>query len=422
MAKEPNLIKKHMLDSQLREEIDSMAKTEDVRAKADAITLDDLDPDVRARVLNNPISPNAYDDTDLRNRVITLESAKMDANIAFNKNTDVVTREMLNQDLQQVTDAARNVVNKIDADIVENGYRKLSVPIAETDMSEEFRDKFTAMVQKVNNVSLDSANVTGIADEIVRLQRDVVTLSQNALTVSVANASYRLKNEPISINELTSDIQETINGIASLNEALQNKANTTYVDDHFRRTDVAITKNDLDINLKSDIDIAARAANDVRDAAEAVIDSYYFETILPSFITTYGTTASADLGTNTSDAAQRAAFRRKTASEQVDIYLNYIYPYSFYHKVAASAGTLNLPNTDNRAGKATFTAFFNWIYEQLMALDSEEIADMKEKIENIDFDALEDIDFSSLNEQLNAINQSLQSIEERLTALEENNG
>ena len=380
MAKEPNLIKKHMLDNQLREEIDSMAKTEDVRAKADAITLDDLDPDVRTRILNNPVSPNAYDDTDLRNRVITLENVKMDAANAFNKNTDVVTRDMLNADLQQVTDAARAVNNKIDASIVENGYRQLSVPIAETDMSEEFRDKFTAMIQKVNNVSLDSANVTGIADEIARLQRDIVSLSQNVLTVSVANASYRLKNEPISINELTSDIQETINGIASLNEALQNKANTTYVDGHFRRTDVAITKDDLDTNLKSDIDIAARAANDVRDAAEAVIDSYYFETILPSFITTYGTTASADLGTNTSDAAQRAAFRDKTASEQVDIYLNYIYPYSFYHKVAASAGTLNLPNTDNRAGKATFTAFFNWVYEQL------------------------------------------QDIEERLTALEENNG
>ena len=215
MAKEPNLIKKHMLDNQLREEIDSMAKTEDVRAKADAITLDDLDPDVRTRILNNPVSPNAYDDTDLRNRVITLENVKMDAANAFNKNTDVVTRDMLNADLQQVTDAARAVNNKIDASIVENGYRQLSVPIAETDMSEEFRDKFTAMIQKVNNVSLDSANVTGIADEIARLQRDIVSLSQNVLTVSVANASYRLKNEPISINELTSDIQETINGIAS---------------------------------------------------------------------------------------------------------------------------------------------------------------------------------------------------------------
>lgn len=421
MAKEPNLIKKHMLDGQLREEIDSMAKAEDVRAKADAITLDDLDPDVRARVLNNPVSPNAYDDTDLRNRVITLESAKMDANIAFNKNTDVVTRDMLNADLQQVTDAARNVVNKIDADIVENGYRKLSVPIEESDMSEDFQDKFTRTIQKVNNLSIDSSNVAGVTEQIAVLREDVATLSRDKISIEYGNEHYRLRSEPIPIIELETDAQEAINGIGTINETLQNKANTSYVDGHFRRTDVAITKNDLDINLQSDIDIAARAANDVRDAAEAVIDSYYFETILPSFITTYGTTASADLGTNTSDAAQRAAFRNKTASEQVDIYLNYIYPYSFYHKVAAAAGTLNLPNTDNRAGKATFTAFFNWVYEQLMALDSEEIADMKEKIENIDFDALEDIDFSSLNEQLNAINQSLQNIEERLTALEENN-
>lgn len=476
MAKEPNLIKKHMLDSQLREEIDSMAKTEDVRAKADAITLDDLDPDVRARVLNNPVSPNAYDDTDLRNRVITLESAKMDANIAFNKNTDVVTREMLNQDLQQVTDAARNVVNKIDADIVENGYRKLSVPIEESDMSEDFQDKFTRTIQKVNNLSIDSSNVAGVTEQIAVLREDVATLSRDKISIEYGNEHYRLSSEPIPITELETNAQEAINGIGTINETLQNKANTSYVDGHFRRTDVAITKNDLDINLKSDIDIAARAANDVRDAAEAVIDSYYFETILPSFITTYGTTASVNLtyahpttenimstasgkitlseslysehyghfiaydeddenpdmslddlntyndliirnyNTNVkvnlqdavksivdneiqlkgqyastrfridykyadiTDNGQRIAFQNKTSDEQVDLYLNYVYPYSFYHKVAASAGTLNLPNTDNRAGKATFTAFFNWVYEQL------------------------------------------QNIEERLAALEENNG
>ena len=103
MTRQLKLIEKHMLAEALRLELDNKIDSDIARSKNDLITMDDLDPELREK-LTNSFDRNAtpYNDTAIRNDIIALEKDKIDAADAFNKYSDLVSFDMLDDNLKTI--------------------------------------------------------------------------------------------------------------------------------------------------------------------------------------------------------------------------------------------------------------------------------------------------------------------------------
>lgn len=403
-----------MLDLELQQEITDKAQANEVRRKDVLINMDDLDENIRTKLNNSVIGSGAYVDTELRNRIVVLENNQIAKANVFDKTKDHVNRDLLSPELQQAYDKVADVDGKSTKEYVDVTFRRKDVPIAEDQMDQNFQDKFTGMVQKVNSMSIIASDAGNINEKLVTLQNTVNSLSSSKLDKTVAERDYYQKSTPIPISALENSAKTSLEKIPTIETTLNSKANTTYVDNNFRRKDVSITFDDLNADLAHDIELCKTSATNLEASAKIVIEDYYQGTILPNLVNTYGSTGCLDESSKT--------FSQLSTSEKIDALLYYLYPYTFAESAAAYIGTKDLPSTDSRAGKTTFTGIFNYLYNLInsnktslnnsISANTNNISSLQSKVSSLETEV------SSLKTQISSLQSSISSLSSRVAVLE----
>ena len=395
MTRQLKLIEKHMLAEALRLELDNKIDSDIARSKNDLITMDDLDPELREK-LTNSFDRNAtpYNDTAIRNDIIALEKDKIDTADAFNKYSDLVSFDMLDDNLKTIIINAEVVGDKATQTYVDETFRRLDTPIKLTDMEDNFQVKFNGMVDKVNILSDIADNAGDLDQRISSLEQRADTLDTQKLSITRAQEEYWSKNEKIPISALESAAQTNINKIPSIETTLAGKAETSYLERSFRRKDVAILESDLDQELQDDINLAVTAANNIEAAVEDVITNYHDTVIMPAFRSEFGGT---DVYTGNINLLPE--------TDQIDVYLNYLYPASFGNAIKAYTG----------GNKITITSACNYLYDYIVNARNSS-GSLNSKISELENEV------SNLQSKLSSAQSTISALSSRVAALESSGG
>ena len=132
-------IEEFMLSDDLKNKINQISNLSQIH-------MDQLDSSLKTLLKNIGDASRgviSYDDSELRNRVISLEKNSAVKSQAFNKSSDKLTKAMLDtemqsiiDDMQDFSDALSTKLNKVDAD---NKYRAKDEKLQLTDFSEEYQ-------------------------------------------------------------------------------------------------------------------------------------------------------------------------------------------------------------------------------------------------------------------------------------------
>ena len=237
-------INEHMLDDDLNNTL---------RKKTDKINLDDLEPTIRTKI--NNIATNtgiAYDDTDLRNRIINLENGKVALGNVFVKDADKIAAKDLNADLADAYVKAKLVPNKADINYVQDNFRPLNIPIYENDLDAGLQTKFNTLASNIQNIKTDFKANSSINEDIATLKIDTQNLKTDKLDINVAADTFRRLDKAITVADCDTSISSPIAQVDAINNQLPNLATTATLK-NYRKKDVNIALSDLDSSLQKTI-------------------------------------------------------------------------------------------------------------------------------------------------------------------------
>ena len=395
-------IEKHMLDPKLREELDNKSLLGDVLLKEDFITADNLDSLVLDRI-SNPLN-NAgiiYDDSELNQRIDNIRAGKMNETLAFVKDADHFSREMLEYELQQKLDLESSMPLKTGKEYVDNTFRRLDTSIEEDQFVQEWQDQFTDIIQKVNSTSSLASDTGNVFELLNAIESDLNAIENNKIDDDIMNSEYYHNNIQLPLNAFSSDIQNAINKVPQIETDLINAANTVYLEANFRRKDVPILKSELDASLVNKIASANASVGDVTGIANRKKEELYNTYIRPGIINYYGSTGS--YGDDTSNPVL-----------QVEAKETYFYPYAFAVEMTMFSGTygLNRPDApDARGGKMTYSSALDYLYSLGNSFTSNlnQYSSRVNRAENR---------IELIKEDIDDIDTALANLERRISALE----
>jgi len=200
-------IEKFMLSKELQDQIDQISNLSQIH-------LDQLDPALKTLLTNIGTASQgviSYDDSELRNRIISLEKNSATKTGWFNKASDKLTKQMLNDELdalvtemQDFSDALLTKLNKSDAD---SNYRSKNEKIQLNDLSDEFSKNVRDINNKVNAINTTFANLAFVANDIEHLKNIINDLPNTAITQNSADLRYRKLDEQLTIADFATDLQ-----------------------------------------------------------------------------------------------------------------------------------------------------------------------------------------------------------------------
>nr|DAS67961.1 MAG TPA: hypothetical protein [Caudoviricetes sp.] len=276
---EPKLIKKYLLDKSLTDELDDKPSKSLVRLKSEPITLDDVNDVIRNK-LNNIGSPGgtAYDDAELRNRVVSLETDHLPKNDVFVKSRDKVSLANLDTDLTLAHTYALKVpsleTNKADKNYVDSTFRRADHPIESSDLEPNLSSQILGAISDVHALTLQNNTLANSAATINEIKSDIATLKSTTVGKSEMN-SYRLKTEVLGVNEVSSEIRDSVAKLPNIEKQLVRKLDEPSANNIYRRKDTAIVLDDLERDFASLVRTTIASASGVRDAALSVVKDYF---------------------------------------------------------------------------------------------------------------------------------------------------
>jgi hypothetical protein len=276
---EPKLIKKYLLDKSLVDELDDKPSKSLVRLKSEPITLDDVNDIIRNK-LNNIGSPGgtAYDDAELRNRVVALETDHLLKDDVFVKSRDKVSLTNLDTDLTLAHTYALKVpsleTNKADKNYVDSTFRRADHPIESSDLEPNLSSQILGAISDVHALTLQNNTLANSAATINEIKSDIATLKSTTVGKSEMN-SYRLKTEVLGVNEVSSEIRDSVAKLPNIEKQLVRKLDEPSANNIYRRKDTAIVLDDLEKDFASLVRTTIASASGVRDAALSVIKDYF---------------------------------------------------------------------------------------------------------------------------------------------------
>ena len=276
---EPKLIKKYLLDKSLVDELDDKPSKSLVRLKSEPITLDDVNDVIRNK-LNNIGSPGgtAYDDAELRNRVVALETDHLLKDDVFVKSRDKVSLTNLDTDLTLAHTYALKVpsleTNKADKNYVDSTFRRADHPIESSDLEPNLSSQILGAISDVHALTLQNNTLANSAATINEIKSDIATLKSTTVGKSEMN-SYRLKTEILGVNEVSAEIRDSVAKLPNIEKQLVRKLDEPSANNIYRRKDKAIVLDDLERDFASLVRTAIASASGVRDAALSVVKDYF---------------------------------------------------------------------------------------------------------------------------------------------------
>lgn len=276
---EPKLIKKYLLDKSLVDELDDKPSKSLVRLKSEPITLDDVNDVIRNK-LNNIGSPGgtAYDDAELRNRVVALETDHLLKDDVFVKSRDKVSLTNLDTDLTLAHTYALKVpsleTNKADKNYVDSTFRRADHPIESSDLEPNLSSQILGAISDIHALTLQNNTLANSAATINEIKSDIATLKSTTVGKSEMN-SYRLKTEVLGVNEVSSEIRDSVAKLPNIEKQLVRKLDEPSANNIYRRKDTAIVLDDLERDFASLVRTTIASASGVRDAALSVVKDYF---------------------------------------------------------------------------------------------------------------------------------------------------
>ena len=276
---EPKLIKKYLLDKSLVDELDDKPSKSLVRLKSEPISLDDVNDVIRNK-LNNVGSPGgtAYDDAELRNRVVALETDHLLKDDVFVKSRDKVSLTNLDTDLTLAHTYALKVpsleTNKADKNYVDSTFRRADHPIESSDLEPNLSSQILGAISDVHALTLQNNTLANSTATINEIKADIETLKSTTVGKSEMN-SYRLKTEVLGVNEVSSEIRDSVAKLPNIEKQLVRKLDEPSANNIYRRKDTAIVLDDLERDFASLVRTTIASASGVRDAALSVVKDYF---------------------------------------------------------------------------------------------------------------------------------------------------
>ena len=276
---EPKLIKKYLLDKSLVDELDDKPSKSLVRLKSVPITLDDIDNVIRNK-LNNLGSPSGqiYNDAELRNRIVALETDHLAKGDVFVKSRDKVSLTNLDSDLTLAHTYALKVpslgIDKADKNYVDATFRRLDHPIESSDLDTNLSNQIMGAIADVHALTLQNNTLVNSTTTINEIKADIATLKSTTVGKSEMN-SYRLKTEILGVNEVSAEIRDSVAKLPNIEKQLVRKLDEPSANNIYRRKDKAIVLDDLERDFASLVKTAIASASGVRDAALSVVKDYF---------------------------------------------------------------------------------------------------------------------------------------------------
>lgn len=268
-------VKKYLLDDELIREIEGKAPIGNTRLKDESITLDDLAPEVRNKIQSwGAPAGSSYDDTGIRNRILNIENDHISKNDAFNKTTDKVSINLLDNDLTDCVNKITNNENRIKA--IEDNYpnkddvRYKNVPIERTDLSKNLSDIINVCYSYYQSI-VPSGNNTLTATDIATISAAINTLMTSKADKNEV-AKCRKLDIPITINDFNSQLQGVINNAQNVINNFDNKVESTELTKYRLKKDL-IDENDLSVTVSQKIDKGYNFANNVDDSIRMAVST-----------------------------------------------------------------------------------------------------------------------------------------------------
>ena len=293
-------IEEFMLSDDLKNKINQISNLSQIH-------MDQLDSSLKTLLKNIGDASRgvvSYDDSELRNRVISLEKNSAVKSQAFNKSSDKLTKAMLDtemqsiiDDMQDFSDALSTKLNKVDAD---NKYRAKDEKLQLTDFSEEYQQNLKNIINKVNALNTEFGGLTFVGNDIENLKRIISDLPNTAITKDFGDARYRLNTDKLN----TSDFNDTLRPAFQALELNYNKLNNLVSANdlnRYRRNDDIISMSDLDNSIKAKLNTIDQLNNNINDRiATLVIQNIsvgFANTLGASYAGTYNILNNSDFQT-----------------------------------------------------------------------------------------------------------------------------
>lgn len=227
------------------------------RNNTELIGFDSLTEDVVIEIKNQTTesSLNKYNDRELRNRIILLESDKLDSDVAsetYLTKEDGAAKTFVEYEINAATEEFNTKIQDTISDLSLNFIERKNKTIDEALLSQDLQDKINLRYE--NN----RVEEIGTGVDVGEFNKLVIRVDRNTDSIdslqSYINENAVLKDDAISISQLDSSLQNTIN-----------KARTE---------DVLITISDLDNDLQGRLSLSLEDIQDIKD----IQDSFKGET------------------------------------------------------------------------------------------------------------------------------------------------
>ena len=180
-----------------------------LRFTSGKIQYDDLAKDVVNAIKNSGAQGKpAYDDAELRNRIVNIEQTiltKEAASNIYSTKKDVVTSDTINQRIANANAKTKNELQKEISGYIKNRNKVIDESMLSDDLVYKINERY-----KNTNNDTDS-KVDTIEDDIRSLRSSVQKNTDNISLTNSQLGNYITRSEKISKNMLESDILDAIN-------------------------------------------------------------------------------------------------------------------------------------------------------------------------------------------------------------------
>lgn len=247
----PQKVQKVHLDKTLLDEL---------RLKDAAISFDDLDPKLRAKINSwGAPSGSSYDDTELRNRIIKLES-DISANTKSDQNSDNKIADLekkLNKNTADISDLEKRAADTI------NTFAK---PIEMNNLANDVRDKIDRSYNYYQSIIPDGEGID--VTDVAAISEAIKNLQNNSINKSELN-NYRRKDTNITIQDLDNSLQNIINSQSAID--VSQKADKTELQ-NYRDKNTKIIDGDLEATLLNKINYSYSLVSNVDTTVGSMVD------------------------------------------------------------------------------------------------------------------------------------------------------
>lgn len=245
-------IEEFMLDDELRRKINKTSANS-------KIDYDDLSPDIVNKLRSLGSASNgmlAYDDQELRSRLITLENNAATRAEFFNKVSDKLTKEQLNQELkdlvdemQDFSDILKTRYSKTESD---QKYRFKEDKLTVEDLSSDLANNLKNMRDNLNAIKTELATLSFSKNELNNLKSIVANMPSERLSKSAADQLYRSKKDQIRLQDVENSLADPLRVLQENSDKLQNAVSLRDLR-NYRLSSTNISFEDLDQSLKAKI-------------------------------------------------------------------------------------------------------------------------------------------------------------------------